>query len=117
MPAIDTREMLARRGSVLRDAAGELVAIDGLEQGQVEAGIQGAFAVFGLAVTGQGDQLDAVAEAGADAAGDFVPVKAGQADIDEGDVGIAAPGDFDAVRSVFGDVDVVAPDLEQPLER
>src|SRR5436305_5436664 len=77
----------------LGEELGEDVGVHRLDQITVEARLEGAAAVLGLAVAGHGDQGDLVAaQGGADAAGDLVAVEAGQADVDEGHVGVGGEG-------------------------
>ena len=50
-------------------------------------------------------------------AGDLVAVHAGQADVEQDDVGAVVAGGVDRVAAVVGDADVVALDAEQPGHR
>ena len=78
-----------------------MLRVDGFDEVKVEAGLQRAGAVFGLAVARQGDQADAVAEPRADLSGDFVTVDAGQADVDERELRLDVAGDLDPARAVL----------------
>jgi hypothetical protein len=67
----------------LRDDAHQLGRIDRLYEVGVEAGLHDRDAVLRAAIPGERDEFDVVAPAFvADAPGDFIPIEAGEPDID-----------------------------------
>ena len=105
------------QGWARRAGRGEHVGVDRLDQVRVEAGLERAAAIFGLAVAGHGDQPSRVRTAGfAEAPGDAVAVDAPAARC-RGARRRAVPVARlrDRVRPVVGDGDLVPLELEQLL--
>ena len=93
----------------------QVIGDDRLHQVMIEAGFPGKPEIFFLAISGDGDQggvLDGFIPA--QVGGQLISVHAGQADIEEHDVGLGAPGLFQPGRPVVCDPHVVTVDLKQP---
>ena len=74
----------------------------------IKTGLVRSLAVFVLPVSGHGNQIDFGTDGKfSHAAGDLVTVKAGEADIDQHNLGLQLRGGFEARKAVVGRVDFV----------
>src|SRR5437899_5056285 len=101
----------------LADHGSEPLRRYGFGEMGVEARVQARQPVFRLAIAGEGDEDDRLARlASAAPTRDLVAVEAGQADVDQGDVGSHGGGDLDARPAVGGLTNVVAFERQLNLE-
>ena len=106
-------------GLALGEHLGEVGRVHRLHQVQVEARLAGAGAVLRQAIAGHGDEIRAPrpVDLETDAPRELVAVHAGQADVDERDLGHRSAHGFEAGDAVGGDAHAMAIELEQPPQR
>src|SRR5262249_42504808 len=95
----------------------EVLEVDGLHEVGVEAGLLGTAGVLLLAVASHRDEHDPAEILVLPAsAGDLVAVHAGQADVEEDEVGPAAADQFEGGRAVVGHLDILAERAEEDAQ-
>ena len=114
MSGLSVRSPTVERGGAARRAAAQqgpdpgqqLLALEGLDQVVVGAAVEAVDAILGLGPRGQ--HQDRHVALGAQAAADLDPVEAGQAEVEDDQVGDEAGGHVEGVDAVGGRLHLVA---------